>query len=215
MAANLHRSGIVEATCRDYHVTMKEPREKPVRVAILKARLSEYIRAARRGHPVVVYDRDTPVALRLVLGEPGQLAEWSTVERAVASALTEVECLRTLDRMGRRGALAVEDLAARRRVVSRCRRAGIPKRSLRRALIRMHPRDRDGVARARSRHPLLRDGSVSNRSKSGCAKMAPPTTRLSPPASRTASVKAPANPATIRFISATFATSCVSSRVDQ
>lgn len=44
---------------------MKKPPEKPVRVAALKARLSEYIRAARRGHPVVVYDRDTPVA-RLV-----------------------------------------------------------------------------------------------------------------------------------------------------
>jgi prevent-host-death family protein len=44
---------------------MKKPSEKQVRVAALKARLSEYIRAARRGHPVTVYDRDTPVA-RLV-----------------------------------------------------------------------------------------------------------------------------------------------------
>jgi prevent-host-death family protein len=34
-------------------------------VAALKARLTEEIRAARRGHPVTVYDRDTPVA-RLV-----------------------------------------------------------------------------------------------------------------------------------------------------
>lgn len=49
---------------------MKKPPEKPVRVAALKARLSEYIRAARRGHPVVVYDRDTPVA-RLVPYEAG------------------------------------------------------------------------------------------------------------------------------------------------
>lgn len=47
---------------------------KTVRVATLKARLSEYLRAARRGHPVVVYDRDTPVA-RLVPyeGEPEPL----------------------------------------------------------------------------------------------------------------------------------------------
>lgn len=41
-----------------------------MRVAALKARLSEYIRVARRGHPVTVYDRDTPVA-RLVPYEAG------------------------------------------------------------------------------------------------------------------------------------------------
>ena len=39
--------------------------EKTVKVAELKARLSAYLRAARRGHPVTVCDRDTPVA-RLV-----------------------------------------------------------------------------------------------------------------------------------------------------
>lgn len=39
--------------------------EKTVRVAALKARLSEYLHAAQFGHPVVVYHRDTPVA-RLV-----------------------------------------------------------------------------------------------------------------------------------------------------
>ncbi|MEX2284502.1 MAG: type II toxin-antitoxin system prevent-host-death family antitoxin [Gemmatimonadota bacterium] len=44
---------------------MKERAEKTVRVAELKARLSEYLRAARRGHPVTVFDRDTPIA-RLV-----------------------------------------------------------------------------------------------------------------------------------------------------
>ncbi len=49
-------------TTNDYHVTMKKPSERPVRVATLKAKLSEYIRAVRKGHPVVVYDRDTPVA---------------------------------------------------------------------------------------------------------------------------------------------------------
>ncbi len=57
-------------TC-DYHVTMKARSEKTVRVAALKARLSEYLRAVRRGHPVVVYDRDTPVA-RLVPYESAQ-----------------------------------------------------------------------------------------------------------------------------------------------
>jgi prevent-host-death family protein len=58
---------LVELTSHDYHMTMKE---KPVRVAALKARLSEYLRAVRRGHPVTVYDRDTPVA-RLVPYESG------------------------------------------------------------------------------------------------------------------------------------------------
>ena len=47
----------------DYHVTMSK--DRTVKVATLKARLSEYLRAARGGHTVVVCDRDTPVA-RLV-----------------------------------------------------------------------------------------------------------------------------------------------------
>jgi prevent-host-death family protein len=33
-----------------------------VRVAELKAKLSEYLRRVRRGHPVTVLDRDTPIA---------------------------------------------------------------------------------------------------------------------------------------------------------
>jgi prevent-host-death family protein len=33
-----------------------------VRIATLKARLSEYLRRVRRGHVVTVLDRDTPVA---------------------------------------------------------------------------------------------------------------------------------------------------------
>jgi prevent-host-death family protein len=41
-----------------------------VGVAELKARLSSYLRAARRGETVTVYDRDTPVA-RLVPYEGG------------------------------------------------------------------------------------------------------------------------------------------------
>ncbi|HEX9562829.1 MAG TPA: type II toxin-antitoxin system prevent-host-death family antitoxin [Gemmatimonadaceae bacterium] len=52
---------------------MKAKPEKTVKVAELKARLSAYLRAARRGHPVTVCDRDTPIA-RLVpyqsAGEP-------------------------------------------------------------------------------------------------------------------------------------------------
>jgi prevent-host-death family protein len=52
-------------------MVMTRPSEKVVRVAQLKARLSEYLRAARRGHPVTVMDRDTPIA-RLVPLEPEQ-----------------------------------------------------------------------------------------------------------------------------------------------
>lgn len=48
---------------------MKKPVARTVKVAELKARLSEYLRAARRGHPVTVCDRDTPIA-RLVPYEP-------------------------------------------------------------------------------------------------------------------------------------------------
>ena len=60
-------------TIYDHILTMTRPPEKTVKVAELKARLSEYLRAARRGHPVTVCERDTPIA-RLVpyrpTGEP-------------------------------------------------------------------------------------------------------------------------------------------------
>ncbi len=35
---------------------------KTVRIAQLKARLSEYLRGVRRGHPLTVLDRETPIA---------------------------------------------------------------------------------------------------------------------------------------------------------
>ena len=60
---------------------------------------------------------DSSVLLRLVLVEPGRLREWPKVEQGVTSALTEVECLRTLDRLVLRGALAGEDAAERRAVI--------------------------------------------------------------------------------------------------
>ena len=52
-------------TIYDHIVTMKKSTEKTVKVAELKAQLSAYLRAARRGHTVVVCERETPVA-RLV-----------------------------------------------------------------------------------------------------------------------------------------------------
>ena len=62
---------------------------------------------------------DASVVLRLVLREPHQLVEWKQVETAVASALTEVECLRTLDRLARQNVLSGDELAERRAAVYR------------------------------------------------------------------------------------------------
>ena len=42
----------------------------PVRIAELKSRLSEYLRHVRRGHPLTVMDRETPIA-RIVPYESG------------------------------------------------------------------------------------------------------------------------------------------------
>ena len=60
---------------------------------------------------------DSSVLLRLALGEPGRLVEWPQLRSAVTSALTEVECLRTLDRIALRGMLEPEELAGRRATV--------------------------------------------------------------------------------------------------
>ena len=62
---------------------------------------------------------DASVLLRVVLGQPDRLAEWASVETGVASALVEVECLRTLDRLRLRLGLSDADLAARREAVYR------------------------------------------------------------------------------------------------
>ena len=50
-------AALPNVTIDDYHMTMKK-----VRIADLKARLSEHLRYVRRGHVVTVLDRDTPVA---------------------------------------------------------------------------------------------------------------------------------------------------------
>jgi predicted nucleic acid-binding protein len=60
---------------------------------------------------------DASVLLRRVLGQAQPLTEWSSIETAVGSALVEVECLRTLDRLRLRGHLLDEDLAMRRQAV--------------------------------------------------------------------------------------------------
>jgi len=60
---------------------------------------------------------DSSVILRVVLGEPGRLRAWSELDQGVASALAEVECLRTLDRLALRGALEAAEAAERRAAV--------------------------------------------------------------------------------------------------
>lgn len=60
---------------------------------------------------------DSSVILRIALGERGRLAEWSSIRKATTSALTEVECLRTLDRLSLRGQLTVAEVAALRGAV--------------------------------------------------------------------------------------------------
>jgi prevent-host-death family protein len=50
---------------------MSERSDKTVKVAELKAGLSAYLRAARRGHSVTVCDRDTPIARLVPYSETG------------------------------------------------------------------------------------------------------------------------------------------------
>jgi predicted nucleic acid-binding protein len=61
---------------------------------------------------------DASVLLRVVLGQRNRLPEWKDVRVGVASALTEVECLRTLDRLRLLG-VAADEVAVRREAVHR------------------------------------------------------------------------------------------------
>ncbi len=61
-------------------MVMNSKPERTVKVAELKAKLSEFLRAARAGHGVTVCDRDTPIA-RLVPYSPQ--AEPLAVRRAM------------------------------------------------------------------------------------------------------------------------------------
>ena len=62
---------------------------------------------------------DSSIVLRLVLGQPDQLGEWPEITFGVSSALLEVECLRTLDRLQVGGYLDAEDAVVRREAVFR------------------------------------------------------------------------------------------------
>ncbi len=62
---------------------------------------------------------DSSVVLRVVLGQRGSLREWKAVETGVASALLEVECLRTLDRLRFLDGIAEVEIARRRETIYR------------------------------------------------------------------------------------------------
>jgi predicted nucleic acid-binding protein len=60
---------------------------------------------------------DSSALLRLVLGQSEPLREWRSIDTAVASALVEVECMRTLDRLRLRGGVSDQELALRREAI--------------------------------------------------------------------------------------------------
>jgi predicted nucleic acid-binding protein len=62
---------------------------------------------------------DSSVLLRVVLGQRNALKEWGSVAQGVTSALAEVECLRTLDRLRLAEGLADEMIAEQREAVYR------------------------------------------------------------------------------------------------
>jgi uncharacterized protein len=57
---------------------------------------------------------DASVLLRVALGQPDSLPEWSRIERGVSSALVVTESLRTLDRLRLRVKIGDADVAERR-----------------------------------------------------------------------------------------------------
>ena len=62
---------------------------------------------------------DSSVLLRVVLGQRNALREWSRISQGIASALVEVECLRTLDRLRLTGKHADDVVAERREAIYR------------------------------------------------------------------------------------------------
>ena len=60
---------------------------------------------------------DASVLLRVALGQPDALPEWSRITQGVASALVMTESLRTLDRLRLRARLADTEVARRRATI--------------------------------------------------------------------------------------------------
>lgn len=62
---------------------------------------------------------DSSVLLRVVLGQPDRLAQLDEIETPLTSGLTEVECLRTLDRLHLRGVADPDHMLLLREAVYR------------------------------------------------------------------------------------------------
>ena len=62
---------------------------------------------------------DSSVLLRVLLGQRNALREWRDIDKGIGSALIEVECLRTLDRLRFAEDLRDDDIATRREAVFR------------------------------------------------------------------------------------------------
>ena len=60
---------------------------------------------------------DSSVLLRVALGQPNALPEWSRIERGASSALIATESLRTLDRLRLRAGLQDIEVARRRSTI--------------------------------------------------------------------------------------------------
>lgn len=60
---------------------------------------------------------DSSVVLRILLGAPVALPGWQAMQPVVSSALIEVECLRTLDRLRLVERISPEEIAIRRESV--------------------------------------------------------------------------------------------------
>ncbi len=62
---------------------------------------------------------DSSVLLRVLFGQSNVLKEWKKIERGMSSALIEVECLRTLDRLRLVEGVSEEAIAIRREAIFR------------------------------------------------------------------------------------------------
>lgn len=62
---------------------------------------------------------DSSVILRILLGQRDAIGEWASITQGVSSALAEVECLRTLDRLRLSQAHPDQVIAVRREAVYR------------------------------------------------------------------------------------------------
>jgi hypothetical protein len=62
---------------------------------------------------------DSSTVLRIILGQANALKEWRWITQGVASALVQVECVRTMDRLRLAEGLGNAEIVVRREAVFR------------------------------------------------------------------------------------------------